>query len=198
MTIERLRTIDDEVVAVETVSFVAAIGRHMEKLDLIDPNQRSLLALMRRLDESHLDYPFAGAQMLRALLRRAGVVVGRRHVETLMKRMGISAIYRRPNKSKPAAGHKIYPYLLRGRKIARPNHVWTVDVSYIPMRRGFVYVAAVVDVFSGGCWPIGSQSRWRRRFASKRSRRPWPDMADPRSSTRTRAASSPASSSQAC
>jgi putative transposase len=106
------------------------------------------LALMRRLDELHLDYPFAGARMLRALLRRAGVVVGRRHVATLMKRMGISAIYRRPNTSKPAAGHKIYPYLLRGMKIARPNHVWAMDISYIPMRRGFVYLAAVVDVFS--------------------------------------------------
>ena len=75
-------------------------------------------------------------------------MVGRRHVATLMKRMGISAIYRRPNTSKPAAGHKIYPYLLRGMKIARPNHVWAMDISYIPMRRGFVYLAAVVDVFS--------------------------------------------------
>jgi putative transposase len=106
------------------------------------------LALMRRLDELHLDCPFAGARMLRALLRRTGVVAGRRHVATLMKRMGISAIYRRPNTSKPAAGHKIYPYLLRGMKIARPNHVWAMDISYIPMRRGFVYLAAVVDVFS--------------------------------------------------
>lgn len=106
------------------------------------------LALMRRLDELHLDYPFAGARMLRSLLRREGVSVGRRHVATLMKRMGISAIYRRPNTSKPAPGHKIYPYLLRGVKIERPNHVWAMDISYIPMRRGFVYLAAVVDVFS--------------------------------------------------
>ena len=75
-------------------------------------------------------------------------MVGRRHVATLMKRMGISAIYRRPNTSKPAAGHKIYPYLLRGMKITRPNHAWAMDISYIPMRRGFVYLAAVVDVFS--------------------------------------------------
>ena len=106
------------------------------------------LALMRRLDELHLDYPFAGARMLRSLLRREGVCVGRRHVATLMKRMGISAIYRRPNTSKPAPGHKIYPYLLRGVKIERPNHVWAMDISYIPMRRGFVYLAAVVDVAS--------------------------------------------------
>lgn len=106
------------------------------------------LALMRRLDELHLDYPFAGARMLRALLQREGVCVGRRHVATLMKRMGISAIYRRPNTSKPAPGHKIYPYLLRGVKFERANHVWAMDISYIPMRRGFVYLAAVVDVAS--------------------------------------------------
>ena len=106
------------------------------------------LKLMRRLDELHLDHPFAGARMLRDLLRREGVVIGRRHVATLMKRMGIEAIYRRPNTSKPAPGHKIYPYLLRGVKINRPDHVWAMDISYIPMRRGFVYLAAVIDVAS--------------------------------------------------
>lgn len=106
------------------------------------------LKLMRRLDELHLDYPFAGARMLRDLLRREGVVVGRRHVTTLMKRIGIEAIYRRPNTSKPAPGHKIYPYLLRGVTIERRDHVWAMDISYIPMRRGFVYLAAVVDVAS--------------------------------------------------
>ena len=106
------------------------------------------LALMRRLDELHLDYPFAGARMLCLLLRRKGVSIGRRHVTTLMKRMGISAIYRRPNTSKPAPGHKVYPYLLRGLTIARPNQVWAMDLTFIPMRRGFVYLAAVVDVFS--------------------------------------------------
>jgi putative transposase len=106
------------------------------------------LALMRRLDELHLDFPFAGARMLKALLQREGVSVGRRHVATLMKRMGIEAIYRRPNTSKPAPGHKIYPYLLRGTKVDRPDHVWAMDISYIPMRRGFVYLAAVVDVAS--------------------------------------------------
>ena len=106
------------------------------------------LDLMRRLDELHLDFPFAGARMLKALLQREGVSVGRRHVATLMKRMGITAIYRRPNTSKPAPGHKIYPYLLRGVKIDRPNQVWATDISYIPMRRGFVYLVAVVDVAS--------------------------------------------------
>ena len=85
--------------------------------------------------------------MLRSLLRREGVHVGRRHVTTLMKRMGIEAIYRRPNTSRPEPGHKIYPYLLR-LKIERPDQAWSMDITYIRMRRGFVYLAAVVDVFS--------------------------------------------------
>ena len=106
------------------------------------------LELMRRLDALHLDFPFAGARMLRDLLRREGVSIGRRHVATLMKRMGIAAIYRRPNTSKPQPGHKIYPYLLRGVKIERPDQVWAMDITYIPMARGFVYLTAVVDVFS--------------------------------------------------
>ena len=103
------------------------------------------LKIMRRIDELHLDYPFAGSRMLRDLLNREGVSIGRRHVVTLMKRMGIEAIYRRPNTSKPAAGHKIYPYLLRKLKIEKPNHVWAMDITYIPMAKGFVYLAAVVD-----------------------------------------------------
>src|SRR5665213_2729782 len=106
------------------------------------------LALMRRIDELHLDYPFAGSRMLRDLLCREGRPTGRRHVATLMKRMGIEAIYRRPNTSKPAPGHKIYPYLLRGVKVERPNQVWATDITYIPMARGFVYLVAVVDWFS--------------------------------------------------
>lgn len=112
------------------------------------PVSAETLALMRRLDELHLDYPFAGARMLALLLQREGVSVGRRRVSSLMKRMGVEAIYRRPNASKPAPGHKIYPYLLRGVKVERPNEVWEMDISYIPMRRGFVYLAAVVDVAS--------------------------------------------------
>ena len=106
------------------------------------------LDMMSRLDKLHLDHPFAGARMLRDLLRRDGIIVGRRHVSTLMKRMGIEAIYRRPNTSKPTPGHKIYPYLLRGVTIDRPNQVWATDISYIPMRRGFVYLVVVVDVFT--------------------------------------------------
>jgi putative transposase len=87
------------------------------------------LKIMRGIDELHLDYPFAGSRMLRDLLGREGVSIGRRHVATLMKRMGIEAIYRRPNTSKPAPGHKIYPYLLRKLKIEKPNHVWATDIS---------------------------------------------------------------------
>ena len=106
------------------------------------------LAVMRRMDELHLDYPFAGSRMLRDLLRGEGVEIGRQHVATLMKRMGIQAIYRRPNTSKPAPGHKIYPYLLRDVAVERPNQAWAMDITYIPMARGFVYLAAVVDWFS--------------------------------------------------
>jgi putative transposase len=106
------------------------------------------LALMRRIGELHLEYPFAGARMLGDMLGRAGFPAGRRHVATLMKRMGIKAIYRRPNTSKPEPGHKIYPYLLRGLKVERPNQVWAADITYIPMARGFVYLVAIVDWFS--------------------------------------------------
>jgi putative transposase len=106
------------------------------------------LAIMRRIDELHLDYPFAGSRMLRDLLRGEGVEIGRQRVATMMKRMGITALYRRPNTSKPAPGHKIYPYLLRSVKVERPNLVWAMDITYIPMARGFVYLAAVVDWFS--------------------------------------------------
>jgi putative transposase len=87
------------------------------------------LAIMRRLDELHLEHPFMGARMLRDMLNREGVSIGRRHVATLMKRMGIEAIYRRPNTSNPAPGHKVYPYLLRKLKIDKPNHVWAMDIS---------------------------------------------------------------------
>ena len=103
---------------------------------------------MRRIDELHLDYPFAGSRMLQGLFKGEGHSVGRLHVSTLMKRMGIEAIYRRPNTSKPEPGHKVFPYLLRRLPVARPNQVWAMDITYIPMARGYVYLAAVVDWFS--------------------------------------------------
>jgi putative transposase len=106
------------------------------------------LALMKLIDRLHTEFPFAGSRMLRGLLAFNGSKVGRRHVKTLMKRMGIEALYRRPRTTKPEPGHKIYPYLLRGVEVGRPNHVWAMDITYIPMARGFVYLAAVVDWFS--------------------------------------------------
>src|ERR671921_1340422 len=106
------------------------------------------LAIMRRMDELHLKYPVAGSRMLRDLLVAEGFTVGRLHVATLMKRMGIEALYRKPNTSKPAPGHQIYPYLLRKLSVTKPNQVWAMDITYIPMARGFVYLAAVVDWFS--------------------------------------------------
>ena len=106
------------------------------------------LALMRRIDELHLEFPFAGSRMLRGLLAAEGSKVGRRHVKMLMQRMGIEALYRRPRTTKPEPGHKIYPYLLRGVEITRANQVWAMDITYIPMARGFVYLAVVLDWFS--------------------------------------------------
>ena len=106
------------------------------------------LLLMRRIDELHLEYPFAGSRMLCGLLKQDGHEVGRLHVAMLMKRMGIEALYRKPNTSKPTPGHKIYPYLLRKLPITRPNQVWAMDITYIPMARGFIYLAAVLDWFT--------------------------------------------------
>jgi putative transposase len=112
------------------------------------PMPESDLEIMRRLDRLHLEFPFAGSRMLRGLLVAEGCKIGRRHVKTLMQRMGIEALYRRPRTTKPEPGHKIYPYLLRGMEIARPNQVWAMDITYIPMARGFVYLAVVLDWFS--------------------------------------------------
>ena len=112
------------------------------------PPSAADLALMHRIDRLHLDYPFAGSRMLQGLLNADGHSVGRRHVATLMRKMGIEALYRRPNTSKPAPGHKVYPYLLRNLPVTRPNQAWAMDITYIPMARGFVYLAAVVDWFS--------------------------------------------------
>ena len=101
------------------------------------------LRLMRRIDELHLEYPFAGSRMMRGLLRQEGLSSGRRHIATLMRRMGIEALYRKPNTSRRRPGHTVYPYLLRGLEVSRPNQVWAMDITYIPMARGFVYLAAV-------------------------------------------------------
>jgi putative transposase len=106
------------------------------------------LALMRQIDELHLEHPFAGARMLRDILALKGVTVGRKHVTTLMRRMGIEALYRKPNTSRRQRGALIHPYLLRDMKVERANQVWAMDITYIPMARGFVYLAAVVDWYT--------------------------------------------------
>lgn len=103
------------------------------------------LELMRQIDWLHLEYPFAGARMLRDLLRARGYPVGRRHVGTLMRRMGIEALYRKRVTSRRNAEHPVFPYLLRHLVIEQPNHVWATDITYLPMRRGFMYLCAVLD-----------------------------------------------------
>jgi len=103
------------------------------------------LKLMHAIDKLHMDFPFMGARMLRNQLNRQGLNVGRRHVRTLMRRMGIHAIYRKPkNTSANNHEHKVYPYLLRGMNITA-NQVWALDTTYIPMEQGFVYLTAVID-----------------------------------------------------
>ena len=106
------------------------------------------LKLMHRIDKLPMEFPFAGSRMLQGLLVQEGFSAGRLHVATLMKLMGIEALYRKPNTSKPAPGHKIYPYLLWKLPITRPNQVWAMDITYIPMARGFIYLAAVLDWFT--------------------------------------------------
>jgi putative transposase len=119
------------------------------------PISESDLALMKLIDRLHLDYPFAGSRMLRDLLNLRGIQVGRRRMRTLMRRMGIEALYRKPNTSKKHPANKIYPYLLRHLKVECPNQVWAMDITYIPMARGFVYLAAVVD------WATRKVLSWR-------------------------------------
>jgi putative transposase len=109
------------------------------------PGSATDLVLMRQIDELHLQYPFAGSRMLRDILQMSGVAIGRKHVATLMRRMGIEALYQRPRTTTPHPGHKVFPYLLRNRQITAPNQAWAMDITYIPMRRGFVYLAAVID-----------------------------------------------------
>ena len=113
------------------------------------------LALMREIDEWHLKYPFLGSRQLAKMLKRRGHVVGRCHVGTLMERMGIAALYRKPNTSKRHPAHRIYPYLLRNLVIDRANHVWATDITYLPMKQGFVYLAAVMD------WATRRVLSWR-------------------------------------
>jgi len=113
------------------------------------------LKLMRRIDEIHLEHPFAGSRMLRDMLRLEGHEIGRKHVGTLMKRIGIQALYRKQNTSRAHPQNRIYPYLLRGMKIDRANQVWAMDMTYIPMAKGFVYLSVVMD------WASRKALAWR-------------------------------------
>ena len=113
------------------------------------------LDLMKRIDRLHLELPYAGSRMLRDLLAQDGIKVGRKHVATLMKRMGIEALYRKPKTTKKHPQHRVYPYLLRGLNINRPNQVFAMDITYIPMARGFVYLVAVLD------WTSRKVLSWR-------------------------------------
>jgi len=106
------------------------------------------LAVMRRMDELYLATPFYGSRRMTAVLRRDGLAVNRKRVRRLMRVMGLEAIYQKPNTSRCHPAHKVYPYLLRGLAIVRPNQVWCADITYIPMARGFVYLVAVMDWFS--------------------------------------------------
>jgi putative transposase len=127
------------------------------------------LALMAKIDRLHTEFPFAGSRMLRRLLAINGSKVGRRHVKTLVQRMGIEALYRKPRTTKPEPGHTIYPYLLRGLAVTKPDQVWAMDITYIPMARGFVYLVVVLDWFSRRVlsWRVSitmEAVRWSRLF----------------------------------
>ena len=119
------------------------------------PIAAGALALMRQLDELHLQHPFAGSRLLRDLLRLDGVHVGRKHVATLMRRMGITALYQHPRTTRPHPGHRVFPSRLRERAITMPNQVWAMDITYIPMRHDFLYLVAVLD------WATRRVLAWR-------------------------------------
>ena len=168
------------------------------------PETDETLALMTVIDATFMECPWYGSRQMARHLRRTGQEVGRRRARRLMAKMGLTPIYQRPRTSDPHPQHRVYPYLLRKLAIERPNHVWCADVTYIPMRRGFLYLVAIMALRrrSGGrparCWPGGCRTRWTRASASQRWRRHWPGSADRKSSTRTRAVSLRRKPSPAC
>jgi putative transposase len=163
------------------------------------------LAVMRRLDGLFLAHPFLGSRRMVAMLRAEGGPINRKRVQRLMRTMGIAAIGPKPRTSKPAPGHKIYPYLLGDMVIDRPNQVWAADITYIPMARGFLYLVAIIDWASRAvlAWRLSNSIAKRShgvmsakptgtcRSASRRLTRRSHALASPRSSTPIRAASSP-------
>jgi len=163
------------------------------------PANDNALEAMRRIDALFTARPFFGARRIARTLREEGFPIDRKRVRRLMRLMGIAALGPKPRTTKPASGHKIYPYLRRDLTIERPNQVWAADITYIPIGRGFLYLVAVIDWASRAVlsWRLSntmdaSFSAWRRW------RKRWPGMANRRSSTPTRAANSPARHSPAC
>src|SRR5712675_1601297 len=155
------------------------------------------LALMRRIDELHLKWPFYGSRRMVFELNQAGHGVNRKRVQRLMRVMGIEALVPRPGTSKAAPGHRIYPYLLRGVSITEPNHVWASDITYIPMALGFLYLVRSSIGPAGRFWPGACRTRWIRAFASQRSTKRWRGTARRKYLTPIRARSSPAPPSPA-
>jgi len=134
----------DHMLALTRQSEIFELSRSSLYYKAVPFNVRDL-ELMRLIDEIHLKYPFYGSRRIRDELQDQGYNIGRGHVSTLMKKMGIEALYRKPRLSKPHPGHKIYPYLLRGMAITRANQVWAADITYLPMAKGFCYLVAIMD-----------------------------------------------------
>ena len=134
----------DHMLALTRQSEIFELSRSSLYYKAVPFNVRDL-ELMRLIDEIHLKYPFYGSRRIRDELQDQGYNIGRGHVSTLMKKMGIEALYRKPRLSKPHSGHKIYPYLLRGMAITRANQVWAADITYLPMAKGFCYLVAIMD-----------------------------------------------------
>ncbi len=156
------------------------------------------LGLMRRIDELFLEYPFYGSRQMVRHLWREGICVGRHRVRRLMRLMGLQAIYQAPRTTTRHPEHRIYPYLLKGLAIERPNQVWSTDITYIPVQRGFLYLVAIMD------WATRRVLSWRLSntldagFCVEALAEAWTATAGPRSSIPTKAANSPASSSPPC
>ena len=156
------------------------------------------LGLMRRIDELFLEYPFYGSRQMVRHLWRDGICVGRHRVRRLMRLMRVQAIYQAPRTTTRHPEHRVYPYLLKGLAIERPNQVWSTDITYIPVQRGFPYLGAIMDWAPAACSPGGSPTPWMPGSASRPWLKPWTATAGPRSSTPTKAVNSPASSSPLC
>jgi len=152
------------------------------------PVDRNLMHLM---DEIHLEYPFMGSRGIKNELWNKSYKVGRSHIRTLMRKMGIEAIYKKPRLSEPHPDHTIYPYLLRGLSITEANTVWAADITYIPMAKGFCYLVAIMDWQAGRSFPGGSRTPWIPRSVLRPLKRRSPATGRHRYSTPTRAVSLP-------